>query len=451
MYKKVWTHIVGALLVSAVANETVAKSSIKNEQDNRPLAEVQQFSIALEMIKQYYVQPMANKKLFENAIRGMLANLDAHSAYLDENEFQELASATTGNFGGLGLEVTMDHDSIKVITALVGTPAYKAGIKPGDYIIKIGSNIVQGMELKDAVNLMRGEPGSLVELTVIRKNSPKALTYQLKREKIDIKSVTSELLEHQYGYIRLAQFQASTDKDMQNAINALKQKAAPQALAGLILDLRNNPGGLLDSAIQVSGAFLDKMKNGKQEVIVSTKGRLPGSKFVAFANAHDVLHNAPMVVIINNGSASASEIVAGALKDNGRAVIVGTRSFGKGSVQTVLPLDEFHGIKLTTALYYTPSGQSIQAQGITPDLIIEEASVTKPTEVSPLANFTEAGLMGHLANGTPERTSKATPDTSSNEEALQQKDYQMFEALMVLKGLVINQKNSHTPAVGPAS
>ena len=363
-----------------------------------PLEDVQRFSNAIGEIKKYYVKPTDDKELFDNAIRGMLTGLDPHSSYLNEEEFKELQTSTSGEFGGLGIEVTMEEGVVKVITPLVDTPAFKAGIKSGDYIIKLGKESVQGLSLKDAVNLMRGKAGTTIELTVLRKGASKPLTFDLIREVILIKSVKSKMLSDGYGYIRLTQFQALTGKDMLQAINQLKQQSNGK-LKGLILDLRNNPGGLLDSAIQVSDAFLGNNKSGKQELIVYTEGRLPGSKFTALANPGDVLDNAPIVVLINNGSASASEIVAGALKDNKRAIILGTKSFGKGSVQTVLPLDGKTGIKLTTALYYTPSGTSIQAKGIIPDIVVEEVDVPKDAaKKTDATGFSEADLSGHILN-----------------------------------------------------
>lgn len=403
-----------------------------------PIEDVQRFSNAISLIKKYYVKDTEDKVLFDNAIRGMLAGLDPHSAYLDESDFKELQSSTNGEFGGLGIEVTIEDGIIKVITPLVDTPAYKAGIKSGDYIIKLGKQYVQGLELKDAVNMMRGKPGSSIKLTIIRKGVSKPLVITVVREKIEVKSVKQRLLDNKYGYVRLTQFQATTDKDMQAAIGALKLKAGGK-LQGLILDLRNNPGGLLDSAIQISGAFLNKEKNGKQEMIVYTQGRLPGSKFTAMANSRDILNNAPMVVLINNGSASASEIVAGALKDNKRAIILGTRSFGKGSVQTVLPLDEKRGIKLTTALYYTPSGTSIQAQGITPDIVVEEIAVPVSDDKSGIIGLSEAELSGHLKNGNLKQKVNSDKPTL-DETSLLHEDYQLYAALTILKGLAVQQQ-----------
>lgn len=425
-----------SLSVHAIPSRDLGEEDASEQQI--PMEDVQRFSNAISLIKKYYVKETDDKVLFDNAIRGMLSGLDPHSAYLDENDFKELQSVTNGEFGGLGIEVTIEDGVVKVITPLVDTPAFKAGVKSGDYIIKINKNYVQGLELKDAVNMMRGQPGSNIKLTVIRKGVSKPLVFSIMREKIEIKSVKQRLLDNHYGYIRLTQFQAMSGKDMLTAISALKQKSGGN-LRGLILDLRNNPGGLLDSAIQISGSFLEKEKNGKQEMIVYTQGRLPGSKFTAMANAKDILNNAPMIVLINNGSASASEIVAGALKDNKRAIILGTRSFGKGSVQTVLPLDDKRGIKLTTALYYTPSGTSIQAQGITPDIIVEEIAVPKSTEKTSFMDISESELSRHLNNGN--LIQKVNPDKPTLDETnLLHEDYQLYAALTILKGLAVQQQ-----------
>lgn len=416
---------------------TDQEANINDTPKRIPLEEVQRFSNAIGEIKKYYVKPIDDKELFNNAIRGMLVGLDPHSSYLDEEEFKELQTSTSGEFGGLGIEVTMEDGIVKVISPLVDTPAYKAGIKSGDYIIKLGKESVQGLSLKDAVNLMRGKAGSTIELTVLRKGVNKPLTFDLIREVIQIKSVQSKMLSDGYGYIRLTQFQALTGKDMLQAIEQLKQQAGGK-LKGLVLDLRNNPGGLLDSAIQVCDAFLGNDKSGKPEMIVYTEGRLEGSKFTALATAGDALDNAPMVVLINNGSASASEIVAGALKDNKRAIILGTKSFGKGSVQTVLPLDNKTGIKLTTALYYTPSGTSIQAMGINPDILVEDVSIPKGTgKKEDLAGYSEADLSGHLINkSNPELTPKSKISTSD----LIHDDYQLYAALTVLEGMALAKR-----------
>lgn len=403
-----------------------------------PMEEVQRFSNAISQIKKYYVKSTDDKELFDNAIRGMLSGLDPHSTYLDEDAFSDLQTSTNGEFGGLGIEVTMEDGVVKVVTPLVDTPAFKSGVKAGDYIIKLGNKSVQGLELKDAVRIMRGKPGSSIELTILRKGETKPLVINVEREKIQIKSVKSKLLDKKFGYIRLTQFQALTNKDMLGAINQLKQESGGH-LNGMILDLRNNPGGLLDSAIQISDAFINNDKVGDEEKIVYTEGRLPGTQFTALANPGDVLENAPIVVLINNGSASASEIVAGALKDNKRAIIIGTQSFGKGSVQTVLPLDNKRGIKLTTALYFTPSGTSIQAKGITPDIIVEEVSINKENEDGKFKGFSEAELQGHLLNKADVKDGKAAIKKASgdDEQKLIYDDYQLYAALTILKGLAV--------------
>jgi len=396
---------------------------------------VQRFSNALYEIKQNYVKTAKDNELFDNAIRGMLSGLDPHSAYLDEKELKELTSATSGNFAGLGIEIVMENGVVKVVTPLIDSPAFKAGIKAGDYIIKLGPQMVQGLTLDDAVNLMRGKIGSGIEIVVLRKGEPKPLNFNITREKILVKSVQSKLLEKQYGYIRLSQFQETTSADMVNAIKQL-EKEANGKLTGLVLDLRNNPGGLLDSAIEVADAFIDGKQTGKREIIVYTEGRLPESKFTALATPGDMLKNAPIVVLINNGSASASEIVAGALKDNKRALTLGTKSFGKGSVQTVLPLDEKRAIKLTTAFYYTPSGISIQAKGIVPDIIVEEIAIPKSAKVNPMDGYNEASLSGHLVNKTDGNEEKLL-ENNQDAQAILYEDYQLYTALTVLKGLSV--------------
>lgn len=439
MRKLIWCYRV--LCVLSMTTILLAPSFAATEEEESqqvPMEEVQRFSNAIGLIKKYYVKNVDDKVLFENAIRGMLNGLDPHSSYLDESEYAELQTATSGEFGGLGIEVSMEDDVIKVITPLVDTPAYNAGIKSEDYIIKIGSQSVQGMKLKDAVDLMRGKIGSKIDLVVIRKGASKPLVFNLKREKIIIKSVKAHVLDNNYGYVRITQFQALTPEEMKKAIASLKKDSGGN-LKGMILDLRNNPGGLLDSAIQVSDAFLDKTKQGaKPELIVYTEGRFPGSEFKAVANPGDILQNAPLVVLINHGSASASEIVAGALKDNKRAIIVGTQSFGKGSVQTVLPVDDKRAIKLTTALYYTPSGVSIQAKGITPDIIVEEMKIPKVAVNNDGLDFSEASLSGHIVNKTDQKKQTGLSSKKpSSEEALMHEDYQLYSALTILRGIVV--------------
>lgn len=447
-YTKIYLSLILAVLLipvnSFAENNLNNVSPIDPEKNSKvQLEDVQRFSNAINQIKKYYVRNTNDKELFDNAIRGMLSGLDPHSSYLDENDFKELQTATNGAFGGLGIEVTMEEGIVKVITPLVDAPAFKAGIKPGDYIIKIDTQSVQGLSLQDAVNLMRGKIGTSIKLTVLRKGEKKPLTFNVMRENIQIQSVKSQLLEKKYGYIRITQFQALTSQDMEQSIKKLQEQAGGK-LKGLILDLRNNPGGLLDSAIEISDSFLSNDQKKDSEIIVYTEGRVPGTKFTAVSNPGDILNNAPMIVLINNGSASASEIVAGALQDNKRAIVLGTKSFGKGSVQTVLPLDEKRGIKLTTALYYTPSGKSIQAEGITPDIVIEDLSVPKDKEAqpNPLAEFSEATLSGHLLNKNEknDKEQEKTEAISKEELDLMHEDYQLYAAFTILKGLSIAQK-----------
>jgi carboxyl-terminal processing protease len=427
------------LLISNLA--FASPSTTQTDPDPVPLDEVKRFSNAISQIKNYYVKPVKDKALFDGAIKGMLQDLDPHSAYLDEDDFRELQTSTRGQFGGLGLEVTMEDGIVKVVTPLDDTPAAKAGIEAGDYIIRLNNKPVKGLSLKEAVNQMRGKKGTKIVLTVVRKDAKKnPLTFTLVRDEIRIKSVKAELYENDLGYIRISHFQSLTAKDMLKSIKKLRQKSRDGKLKGLVLDLRNNPGGLLDSAIDVSDAFISNDQKGSEEIIVYTEGRLPGSKFTAFANPGDILNEAPIVVLINQGSASGSEIVAGALKDHKRALVLGTKSFGKGSVQTVLPLDEKHGIKLTTALYYTPLGTSIQAKGVSPNIIVENIKIANEKEkesISESLQLSEADLSGHLenGNGATKNPQKGSVAKGLSSQELIYKDYQLHQAFTLLKGM----------------
>lgn len=402
-----------------------------------PLDELRTFTDVFARVKNDYVEPVADKVLLENAIRGMLAGLDPHSAYLDENEFKELQVGTSGEFGGLGIEVGMEDGFVKVISPIDDTPAQRAGVQAGDLIIRLDDTPVKGMSLSDAVNLMRGKPGTPIRLTIVREGAQKPIELSVKRDIIRVKSVKSRMLEKGYGYLRISQFQSKTADNLMQAMEDLKkQNGGP--LKGLVLDLRNNPGGVLDGAVAVSDAFLN------DGLIVYTKGRIDDSDLRFTARPGDVLNGAPLVVLVNQGSASASEIVAGALQDDKRALIVGSRTFGKGSVQTILPLNNGGAVKLTTARYYTPSGRSIQAQGITPDIQLDNVKVSAG-DVNDLT-IKEADLSRHLINATP--TPKPTDiDLSMPEkglkkgekpgESLASSDYQLYESLNLLKGLAI--------------
>jgi carboxyl-terminal processing protease len=394
-----------------------------------PLNELRSFTEVFSRIKTDYVEPVEDKKLLEDAVQGMLAGLDPHSAYLDADSFKDMRVETEGQFGGLGIEVTMENGFVKVVSPIEDTPAARAGVKPGDLIIRLDDKAVKGLTLTEAVRLMRGKPGSDITLTIVREGATKPLKITLTRAVIKIQSVKSRMLESGFGYVRITQFQAGTDKGLAEAIKKLdKENKGP--LRGMVLDLRNNPGGVLNSAVGVSDAFLDK------GLIVYTEGRVADSKMRLSATPGDLLNGAPMVVLINGGSASASEIVAGALQDHKRAVIMGTKSFGKGSVQTIIPVSNGAALKITTARYYTPSGRSIQASGIVPDIVTEEARITKSEATDRLR---EADLARHLENGNemakpkeePKKEDKKQDETGKPEV----EDYQLQEALNLLKGI----------------
>lgn len=411
-----------------------------------PLDDLRTFVEVFERIRASYVEPVEDRTLFENAIRGMLSSLDPHSAYLDKKDYEDLQNATTGEFDGIGLDVGQEDGVVRVVSPIDDTPAAKAGIKAGDYIIKIDGKSVQGMSLSDAINLMRGKAGSKLVITILRKGEePRDI--EVVRARIEMSSVKTRVLEPGIAAIRISQFQTHTGRDLRREIEKLKAdtKNPPK---GLVLDLRNNPGGVLDGAIAVGDIFLDS------GVIVSTRGRTADSEQQFSATSGELLPGVPVVVLVNGGTASASEIVAGALQDNHRALIVGSTTFGKGSVQTVLPLTAGKGIKLTTARYYTPSGHSIQAQGIKPDIEVQ------PAKVSLLGGgdiFHEADLQGHLDNDAPTSTDvtanagdadgKGTKK-KAEEKPLVERDFQMAEAVTILKAASLFAPRAVVPAAG---
>ena len=344
--------------------------------DEIPAEKIQQFVDIFKKVKEQYVDDVDDETLFDYAIQGMVSSLDPHSSFLSKDDFNELKIGTTGRFGGLGIEITMEDGFVKVISPIDDTPASRVGLKSGDLIIKIDNASVKGMTISKAVKLMRGEPGTSVKITVVRKELSDPLIFNITREIIVAKGVKSELLENNIGYLRLASFQSQSTIHVSNYVKKLK-KESENKLTGLILDLRNNPGGVLGSAVGVSDLFLE---DGK---IVYTKGRTSSSDLEYFATPQDILHGLPLIVMINEGSASASEIVAGALQDNKRATIVGTKSYGKASVQTIQEIGNGTALKLTTAKYYTPSGRDIHEHGIQPDVIVElkkEESGAEKTE-----------------------------------------------------------------------
>ncbi|TCT20184.1 S41 family peptidase [Thiobaca trueperi] len=393
-----------------------------------PLDDLRTFAEVFGRIKADYVEGVQDKALIENAIRGMLSGLDPHSSYLDSEEYRELQVGTKGEFGGLGIEVGQEDGFVKVIAPIDDTPAQRAGLQAGDTIVRIDEKPVKGMNLDDAVKLMRGQPGTKIQLTILRGTDKPPFEVTLERAVIQVASVKSRTLEPGYAYVRLSQFQSHTAEDMLKAIDELK-KANDGNLKGLVLDLRNNPGGVLNGAVGVSDAFLT------DGLIVYTQGRIKDSRMQFKAGPDDVLNGAPIVVLVNSGSASASEIVAGALQDHKRALVMGSQTFGKGSVQTIVPIDDSRALKLTTARYYTPLGRSIQAQGITPDIMLERGEF-KPLAEQNLNALKEANLVRHLSEGAPpEPEAKDKENEKDKKPPLAAEDFQLFEALNMLKGL----------------
>lgn len=407
----------------------ISTATAKNENNGLPLDQLRNFSDIFSRIKSDYVEDVNDTKLLKSAIKGMLSGLDPHSSYLDPNEYQELQIGTSGQFGGLGIQVGMEDGFVKVISPIDDTPAFHAGLKTGDLIIRLDDKPVKGMALNDAVNIMRGKPGTKITLTVLREGNNEPMTFVLKRAIIKVKSVKSRILQKDYGYVRISTFQSRTAHHLIEAIDHLVEDNK-QSLKGLVLDMRNNPGGVLNAASEVSDLFLNK------GLIVFTKGRVKNSYYEYRAKPGDALDGAPMVVLINGGSASASEIVAGALQDHKRAVLMGTKTFGKGSVQTIQELRNGGAVKMTTARYYTPSGRSIQAQGIEPDIMLEDLELTEKAH-NGIKQIKESDLSGHLENTNDEETPKKQTNSTINKD-----DYAVREALNLLKGLHIFSKNN---------
>lgn len=392
-----------------------------------PFEEIQVFADIFSRIKKSYVEEVSDKDTIENAIRGMLSGLDPHSAYLGKSEYRDLREGTTGEFGGLGIEVSIEDGFVKVIAPIDDTPAARAGVKAGDTIIRLDGKPVKGIDLNVAVGMMRGKPGDPIVLTIVRDSEEKPIEITIVRDIIQVKSVKSRLLEPGYIYLRITQFQSHTVKLFHQAVQQ-RMSESKGDVKGVVLDLRNNPGGVLGSAVSVSDAFLE------EGLIVYTEGRDRDAVSRYHAEPGDIVNNAPLVVLVNGGSASASEIVAGALQDHGRAIILGEKTFGKGSVQTILPVSNGEAIKLTTARYYTPSGRSIQALGITPDITTQALSLVQAGE-SEVRRISESQLSGHLKNKKSGKATKGAKDTS-----LAESDYTLFEALNLLKSLAIVQQ-----------
>src|SRR6266404_4881777 len=461
---------IGFILVGAVAGVLISLNfqAIADRATRAPLPieELRAFTEVVDAIKKNYVEPVEDKKLFTEAINGMLTGLDPHSAYLDQEAFKELQVGTQGQFGGLGIEVGMEDGFVKVISPIEDTPAFKAGVKPGDLIVKLDETPVKGMTLTDAVKKMRGKPNTQITLTISRKGETVPIVVTLTRAIIRVQSVKSKTIEAGYVWVRVSQFQEATAENLVKQLDALFRSGQ---VKGLVLDLRNDPGGLLHGAVAVSSAFLPA-----KSLIVSTDGRAEDAKKKFFATPDDYLRGSrgedvlksipsavktvPMVVLVNGGSASASEIVAGALQDHKRATVIGTQTFGKGSVQTIMPLGNNTAIKLTTARYYTPGGRSIQALGITPDIVVEDPSDTA-------TRVREADLQRHLENGKAEAKKDAAKDAKEATPRVRtvpapapaefkpidfggKDDFQLSQAIAFLKGEPVK---SQSPTVAQST
>lgn len=437
--------IVGMALGFFLSGHWVPNVAAVGRQDYESL---EAFSNILSIVKKNYVEDIETKTLVNGAINGMLTSLDPHSAYLTPELYKDLQSDTQGRFGGLGIEITVKGGILTVVSPIEDTPAAKAGIKPGDQIFKIEDEFTKDMSLVDAVKKMRGLRGTKINLTIRREGANELIDFTLVRDVIRVQSVRSRTLEPGYGYVRLAQFQERSDRDLQRALE--KIVAEKSGLKGLVLDLRNNPGGLLTQAVRVSDMFLDS------GLIVYTEGRIEAQKQKYFAQKDNTSQEYPIVVLVNGGSASASEIVAGALQDHKRAVVLGTKTFGKGSVQTILPLDDNSALRLTTARYFTPKGRSIQATGIVPDIIVEAVATQegKPDERK-RSGLREENLPGHLSNPQQNGNSqqeqidrekeKQIPTTAPTGDETIDNDQQLKRALDLLKSwdvfkLVVQKK-----------
>ncbi|MCX7897347.1 MAG: S41 family peptidase [Rhodocyclaceae bacterium] len=455
----------GALVIGLIAGVALSLNfsaiAQKDGASPLPIEEIKSFADVFNAVKQGYVEPVDDKTLIRHAIAGMLSNLDPHSSYLDEEAFRELQVSTQGEFGGLGLEVGMEDGLVKVIAPIEDTPAHRAGVKAGDLIIKLDDTPVKGLTLSEAVKKMRGKPKTSIRLTILRKGEAKPIELVIVRDIIKVQSVKSKWIEPGFGYLRVTQFQEETGPDVVKHLEKLvkaEQDAKGGGLKGLILDLRNDPGGLLHAAIGVAAVFLPpnvavvstdgRVEDAKRRYTASPADYLRGGREDYVRKAPAIARDVPMVVLVNGGSASASEIVAGALQDHKRAIVMGTQTFGKGSVQTVLPLSDKTAIKLTTARYYTPNGRSIQAKGIVPDVIVEESPNGGSRE-----RLREADLERHLANDkeaekpAPKKDKPSDKGSREDEapavkpfEFASKDDYQFQQALTVLKALQVVKK-----------
>jgi carboxyl-terminal processing protease len=454
---------------SADTNNITYGPPVVNSPEGTPIKPLSQenlflFGATLQAVREFYVDPVTDDTIVDNAVSGMLTNLDPHSDYLNEQDFADLKAMTDGQFSGIGVEITADNGALLVISPIDDSPAQKAGIKAGDYIVKINGTAVEGLSLTKAIKMMRGPKGQKITLTIVRKGLGHPLDITVVRDNIKLTDVKTKIINNHYAYIRVSVFEEKTGAHLRNAVTKLLQENQGQ-IYGVILDLRNNPGGVVDAAVDVANVFLDINKVGYNKLVVYTKGRVPEAQFSGYVKGHDMFNGIPMVVLINSGSASASEIVAGALQDDHRSVIVGIQSFGKGSVQTVFPLPGGKtAIKLTTARYYTPAGRSIQAQGIAPDVKVNEYEIPDTVKAPDDNVIREADLASHLVGGNDDttigKTSSTPVNTNNNISTLQNllnpgkggpkplmyDDYQLYQATNILEALHIS-----TQSVGPTN
>lgn len=432
-HTKLASVLISALLISVPAWAADVKKDAPPAVSSETYEMLNLFGDVFERVRDNYVEQVPDKKLIENALNGMLMALDPHSGYLDESNFEDMKVQTKGEFGGLGIEVTMENGLVKVVSPIDDTPAAKAGLKPGDLVIKIGKEDVSGLNLSEAVDKMRGPVGSTIELTIVRQGKSEPLVVKLERAVIKVKSVRSRLVGKDVGYIRITSFNEQVQDGLEKAIKDLKKqgvdKDGKSTLKGYILDLRNNPGGLLDQAIFVSDAFLEKGE------IVSTRGRHSDQIERVNATKGDLIDGLPMVTLINEGSASASEIVAGALQDHRRAITMGKKSFGKGSVQTIISLPGHGAMRLTTARYYTPSGRSIQAEGIVPDIDVKQAKIEEVEDKLAVLMTSESELRGALKNDTDYKAKEIKLVELDSESEKDKQDYQLQRAADLLRGV----------------
>jgi carboxyl-terminal processing protease len=411
------TSLISVALSAQKPTTDNSEANATQIEERLPLRELRVFTQVFEQIRRGYVEEVKDTELLENAIAGLLLELDPHSAYLNESDYDDLQESSTGEYSGLGLEVGAEDGMIKIISPIDDTPAAKAGIKAGDLIVEVDGMPVRGMALQKAIDKLRGEKGTSIDLRILRDDQEMSIDFTIIRDTIQLSSVRSRVLEPGYGYVRVSQFQTSSGDDFKKELRDLKQQETP--LKGVIIDLRNNPGGLVPASVEISDAVLDG------GTVVYTEGRLPSSNSTYQATSGDILEGTPIVILINGGSASASEIVAGALQDHRRAAIIGTQSFGKGSVQTVIPLGDGRAVKLTTARYFTPNGRSIQAEGIVPDIIVEPAEIRRYQVRN---RVREEDLEGHLQQASDENDTAIEPEEDFTD------DNQLYEALNVLKG-----------------